>query len=163
MVGRVESVAGTNGDRPVGGARPAGRARAQALVRRLRLAAAGLVVLSPVLAALAAVILVEDGLPVLFRQERAGPRRRAVHDPQVPHDDPRRAARRATGLAVNEGDERILRSGDFYRRYGLDELPQLWNVLRGEMSLIGPRPTLLEQVERYTPRQRLRLRDAARA
>ncbi len=119
-------------------------------------AAAGLVVLSPVLAALAAVILVEDGLPVLFRQERAGldgepftilKFRTMIRDAHA-HGD---------GLAVNEGDDRILRSGDFYRRYGLDELPQLWNVLRGEMSIIGPRPTLVEQVERYSPRQRLRL------
>ena len=113
-------------------------------------------VLSPVLAALAAVILVEDGMPVLFRQERAGRDgepftifkfRTMIRDAHAQGD----------GLAVNEGDERILRCGDFYRRFGLDELPQLWNVLRGEMSLIGPRPTLIEQVERYSPRQRLRL------
>ena len=64
---------------------------------------------------------------------------------------------------MNEGDDRILRSGDFYRRYGLDELPQLWNVLRGEMSIIGPRPTLVEQVERYTPAPAAAAADAARA
>jgi lipopolysaccharide/colanic/teichoic acid biosynthesis glycosyltransferase len=152
----VESVAGTNGDRPVA-VRP--RPAALALKRTLdaTLAAAGLVVLSPVLAALAAVILVEDGLPVLFRQERAGldgepftilKFRTMVRDAEA-HGD---------GFAVNEGDDRILRTGDFYRRFGLDELPQLWNVLRGDMSLIGPRPTLMQQVDRYTPRQRVRLR-----
>src|SRR5579859_3992960 len=139
----VESVAPTNGDRPApAAARPAALAvkRAADVV----LAATGIVVLSPVLAALAAVIVAEDGFPVFFRQERAGldgepftivKFRTMVRD----------AHTKGAGMAVNEGDERILRSGDFYRRYGLDELPQLWNVLRGEMSLIGPRPTLLEQ------------------
>jgi lipopolysaccharide/colanic/teichoic acid biosynthesis glycosyltransferase len=152
----VESVARTNGDRPVpAAARPAALAVKRAA--DVAMAATGFVVLSPLLAALAAIIIVEDGLPVLFRQERAGldgepftilKFRTMVRD----------AHTQGAGLAVNEGDERILRSGDFYRRYGLDELPQLWNVLRGEMSLIGPRPTLLEQVAAYTPRQRVRLR-----
>ena len=152
----METVAGHNGDRAsTVDPRPA----ALALKRTFdaTVAAAGLIVLSPVLAALAAVILIEDGRPVLFRQERAGRDgepftiykfRTMVRD----------ASSLGAGLAVNEGDERILRFGDAYRRLGLDELPQLWNVLRGEMSVIGPRPTLLEQVERYSPRQRLRLK-----
>ncbi|HET8980858.1 MAG TPA: sugar transferase [Solirubrobacteraceae bacterium] len=61
------------------------------------------------------------------------------------------------GLAINEGDERITRVGALLRRYSLDELPNLWNVLRGEMSIVGPRPTLAHQVAQYTPRQRGRL------
>jgi lipopolysaccharide/colanic/teichoic acid biosynthesis glycosyltransferase len=61
------------------------------------------------------------------------------------------------GLAIQEGDDRITRVGAFLRRYSLDELPNLWNVLRGEMSIIGPRPTVPVQVEQYTARQRRRL------
>ena len=61
------------------------------------------------------------------------------------------------GLAIQEGDDRVTRVGAWLRRYSLDELPNLWNVVRGEMSIIGPRPTLSVQVEQYTERQRLRL------
>ena len=61
------------------------------------------------------------------------------------------------GLAIQEGDARITRVGKFLRRTSLDELPNLWNVLRGEMSIIGPRPTLQVQVAQYTDRERGRL------
>ena len=120
------------------------------------LAGLGLALASPFLAAAAVAIKLEDGGPVLYRQRRVG------HNGQEFDLLKLRtmvvgAESQGAGWAVNKGDPRITRAGRVLRRLSLDELPQLWNVLRGEMSLIGPRPTLAYQVERYTPEQRRRL------
>jgi len=116
----------------------------------------GLALASPLLAAATVAIKLEDGGPVLYRQRRVG-QRGEEFDLLKLRTMVVGAERLGEGLAVNRGDARITRVGRFLRRTSLDELPQLWNVVRGEMSLIGPRPTLAYQVERYTERQRRRL------
>jgi lipopolysaccharide/colanic/teichoic acid biosynthesis glycosyltransferase len=119
-------------------------------------AALGLAVASPALAAAAVAIKLEDGGPILYRQRRVGLGGREFELLKL-RTMVVGAERMGAGLAVDEGDPRITRVGRALRRLSLDELPQLWNVLRGDMGLIGPRPTLRYQVERYTPRQRRRL------
>ncbi|HEX2302052.1 MAG TPA: sugar transferase [Gaiella sp.] len=120
------------------------------------LAGLGLVLASPLLAGAALAVKLEDGGPVLFRQRRVGKDgqdfellklRSMVVD----------AERTGAGFAIDRGDSRITMVGRFLRRTSIDELPQLWNVVRGDMSVIGPRPTLRYQVDRYTERQRRRL------
>jgi lipopolysaccharide/colanic/teichoic acid biosynthesis glycosyltransferase len=119
-------------------------------------ASVGLALAAPVLAAAAVAIKLEDGGPVLYRQGRVGLRGEEFELLKL-RTMVVGAERQGAGWAVNEGDPRITRVGALLRRLSLDELPQLWNVLRGDMSLVGPRPTLAYQVERYTPRQRRRL------
>ena len=119
-------------------------------------AAAGLALASPFLAAAAIAIKLDDGGPVLYRQRRVG-RYGEEFELLKLRTMVVGAERQGAGFAVNEGDPRITKVGRALRRLSLDELPQLWNVVRGDMSLIGPRPTLRYQVERYTPRQRRRL------
>ena len=119
-------------------------------------AGAGLVAVSPVLALAALAVKLEDRGPVLFKQTRVGKdgvdfellklRTMVVG-----------AESQGAGYAVDRGDPRITRIGRVLRRTSVDELPQLWNVVRGEMSLIGPRPTLRYQVDRYDEHQRHRL------
>ena len=116
----------------------------------------GLAVTSPVLAAAALAIKLDDGGPVLYRQRRVGLDGEEFELLKLRTMEVGAEATGA-GFAVNEGDPRITRVGRVLRRLSLDELPQLWNVIRGDMSLIGPRPTLAYQVEGYTPRQRRRL------
>jgi lipopolysaccharide/colanic/teichoic acid biosynthesis glycosyltransferase len=116
----------------------------------------GLAVASPLLGVAALAMKLEDGGPVLYRQRRVG-YRGDEFDLLKLRTMVVGAERLGAGWAVNEGDPRITRVGRLLRRLSLDELPQLWNVVRGDMSLIGPRPTLAYQVEQYTPRQRRRL------
>ncbi len=120
------------------------------------LAGAGLAIASPVLALAAAAIKLEGGGPVLYRQRRVGLQGQEFELVKLRTMDVG-AEHKGAGYAVSEGDPRITRVGRLLRRLSIDEIPQLWNVVRGEMSLIGPRPTLAYQVERYTPRQRRRL------
>ena len=116
----------------------------------------GLALASPVLAAAAVAIRLEDGGPVIYRQRRVGHEGRDF-DLLKLRTMVVGAETQGAGWAVNRGDPRITKVGRALRRLSLDELPQLWNVVRGEMSLIGPRPTLRYQVDQYTPRQRRRL------
>jgi lipopolysaccharide/colanic/teichoic acid biosynthesis glycosyltransferase len=136
-----------------------GARESRPVLRRLTdiaVSAVALVVLSPVLALAALAIELESRGPVIYRQRRVG-------RDGVPFDVLKLrtmvvgAEHIGAGLAIDAGDPRVTRVGALLRRTSLDELPNLVNVLRGEMSLIGPRPTLPAQVKQYTPRQRERL------
>jgi lipopolysaccharide/colanic/teichoic acid biosynthesis glycosyltransferase len=119
-------------------------------------AGAGLVLVSPLLGLAALGIKLEDGGPILYRQTRVGKdgvdfevlklRTMVVGAEGI-----------GAGYAVDRGDRRITRIGRVLRRTSLDELPQLWNILRGDRGVIGPRPTLRYQVEQYDEHQRRRL------
>jgi lipopolysaccharide/colanic/teichoic acid biosynthesis glycosyltransferase len=124
---------------------------AEAVLAALALLVAGLVV-----AVAAVAIKLESGGPVLYRQRRIG-LDGADFDVLKLRTMIVGAENRGGGFAVNRGDTRITRVGRVLRRLSIDELPQLVNVLIGEMSLVGPRPTLAYQVAQYTPRQRRRL------
>ena len=116
------------------------------------LAAVGLVVLSPMMAATAIAIWVTQGRPILFVQQRAGLngapfRMFKFRTMQI-------NAEEAGGSLTFKNDARVTPLGKFLRKSKLDEFPQLWNVLRGEMTIIGPRPEVMDWVERYTAEQR---------
>ena len=124
-------------------------------------ATAGLIVLAPVLAGIAVVIAAVDGRPVLFRQSRAGLRGEPFEIVKFRtmrrNADDLRAGLRAKNEVVGSAsfkmtnDPRVTRLGRILRRTSFDELPQLWNVLRGEMSLVGPRPHPFDDVAGYEP------------
>jgi lipopolysaccharide/colanic/teichoic acid biosynthesis glycosyltransferase len=122
----------------------------------LVVAAVGLVVAAPVLAAAVAAIRLESRGHPIYRQRRVGRRGRPFEVYKL-RTMVSGAEGLGAGLAVDEGDTRITRVGALLRRTSLDEVPNLVNVLQGEMSLVGPRPTLQVQVDHYTDRQRRRL------
>lgn len=115
-----------------------------------------LMLVSPVLGAIALAIVIETGRPVFFVQWRAGregfPFRALKFRTMRTDADTTRA-----DFYLTREDPRITRTGRFLRRWALDELPQLVNVVKGDMSLVGPRPTLLDQVAKYDPQQWRRL------
>jgi lipopolysaccharide/colanic/teichoic acid biosynthesis glycosyltransferase len=109
----------------------------------LVVAGAALLIAAVPLAVIAALIRATMGSPVLFRQQRPGL-----------HGEPFELIKLRTMLEGNAPDEaRLTRLGRFLRSSSLDELPELWNVVRGDMSLVGPRPLLPAYLERYSPEQ----------
>jgi lipopolysaccharide/colanic/teichoic acid biosynthesis glycosyltransferase len=119
-------------------------------------AAPALVVASPLLAVVALAIKLESRGPVFYRQRRVGKDGRPFDLWKLRTMVPG-AEVMGAGIYVLQGDPRITRVGRLLRRFSLDELPNLVNVLRGDMAVVGPRPTVQEQVDRYTERQRRRL------
>ncbi len=129
------------------------------MIRRvvdILVSAAVLLLTSPLLAVAMLAIRIESAGHPIYRQRRVG-RDGRPFDVLKLRTMVDGAEHIGAGMAVNENDARITRVGAWLRRTSLDELPNLLNVLRGEMSLIGPRPTLPVQVEQYTARQRGRL------
>jgi lipopolysaccharide/colanic/teichoic acid biosynthesis glycosyltransferase len=120
-----------------------------------------LVALSPLLLGISVWILVDDGWPVLLAQERVGKQGRRFRmlkfRTMVPNALELARELTADPYGVVPDDPRVTKPGRFLRRTSLDELPQLWNVLVGEMSLVGPRPDLVEQAANYSDRDRGRL------
>jgi lipopolysaccharide/colanic/teichoic acid biosynthesis glycosyltransferase len=118
--------------------------------------AAGVALAAPLLALAALAIKLEDGGPILFRQVRLGRDAQPFEILKLRTMTIDADELRSDGI-VEAGDPRITRVGRLLRRTAVDELPQLWHVLRGDMSLIGPRPVPLPHLERYDERQRRRL------
>jgi len=140
----------------------------QRLVKRafdLTLGLLALVVFLPLIGLVAALIWLSDGPPVLFRQKRVGENgrlfdmykfRTMVKNAEQLRDQVERVDEDGNLIHKTKDDPRVTRLGAFLRRFSLDELPQLVNVLMGDMSLVGPRPELPYLVERYQPWQRKR-------
>ncbi len=129
-------------------------ARTFALKRAMDVAFASvaLVLLAPLLAAIALALWLTQGRPVLFHQVRPGLRGRPFTLVKFRTMRPARL----TGRLPERDEDRLTRLGPLLRTTGLDELPELWNVLRGDMSLVGPRPLLLEYLPEYTSAERRR-------
>jgi lipopolysaccharide/colanic/teichoic acid biosynthesis glycosyltransferase len=126
--------------------------------RAMDVALAGLAMIpaAPLMALAAVTIRLETPGHPIYRQRRVGLRGHQFDVVKL-RTMVTGAEQIGAGLAVDEGDTRITRVGAILRRTSLDELPNLLNILRGEMSIVGPRPTLKVQVDQYTDRQRLRL------
>jgi len=122
----------------------------------IAIAGSGLVLGSPFLAVGALAVKLEDRGPMLYRQVRVG-KDGADFELLKLRTMVVGAEHQGAGFAVAKGDGRITKVGRILRRLSIDELPQLWNVVRGEMSVIGPRPTLRYQVDAYDERQLHRL------
>jgi len=116
----------------------------------------GLAILTPFFWIIAILIKLDSPGPVFFRYERIGKDGKSFK-PFKFRTMKEGAIKEGLGYNVAENDERITRIGRFLRRWGIDEFPQMINVLKGEMSLVGPRPTLRYQVEKYNDFQRKRL------
>ncbi len=115
----------------------------------LLLAVPGLVILSPVLALIGALLWAAQGRPILFRQVRPG-----YHGaPFTVFKFRSMRSAQPAGGAPRPDDVRLTGIGRWLRSFSLDELPELWNVVRGEMSLVGPRPLLMQYLARYDPEQ----------
>ncbi len=140
----------------------------QRLVKRtfdLLVGSISLVLIMPMMAIIALIIKRDSAGPIIFRQQRVGENgrlfnmykfRTMIHDAEIQQDELNRTT--ATGHLLHKfyDDPRVTRFGRFLRRTSLDELPQLFNILKGEMSLVGPRPELPWLVDRYEPWQRKR-------
>ena len=125
-------------------------------VADLVIAVLGLIIVSPLLLIAAIAIKLESRGPVLYRQPRVG-KNGEVFELFKLRTMRQGADPVGVGTAVTAGDPRVTRAGGILRRFSLDELPNLINVLRGQMRIVGPRATLPAQVDLYTPRQRRRL------
>lgn len=122
----------------------------------LVIATLGLVVAFPVLAVAAAAIKLSDKGPILYRQQRIGQFGRPFEILKL-RTMTVGAEYSGLGLSVSHNDSRITKPGRILRSSSIDELPQLINVIRGDMSVVGPRPTVASQVQHYTPQQARRL------
>ncbi|MCF6191762.1 MAG: sugar transferase [Candidatus Hydrothermae bacterium] len=116
-------------------------------------ASVGIVLFGPLMLVIALLIWITMGRPVLFRQERAGRYGRPF---RILKFRTMLDLRDASGQPLPD-EQRLTRLGRWLRRFSLDELPEFFNVLRGEMSLVGPRPLYVKYIARYTPEQARRL------
>lgn len=118
--------------------------------------AIGLLILSPFFLMIAILIKLDSQGPVFFKHERVG-KDGKLFLPYKFRTMADKAINKGLGYNVSDGDERITNLGKFLRKWGIDEFPQLINIFKGEMSVVGPRPTFLYQVEKYNDFQKKRL------